>query len=84
MHSFDSGPLGAQFHEATGGGEPGRHSFFSLIALIAVVALLAVLALGLVLLVLGFVASLAGTILKIVILAAIGAFVWKRVMRRCR
>lgn len=85
MHSFDSGPLGAQFHEVTGGGDdPGRHSVFSLVALIAVVAVLAVLALGLVFLVLGFIASLAGTILKIVILAAVAAFIWKRVMRRCR
>ncbi|HVA75534.1 MAG TPA: hypothetical protein VNF71_13330 [Acidimicrobiales bacterium] len=84
MHSFDSGPLGAQFHEVTGGGDdPERHSAFSLIALIAVVAVLAVMALGLVFLVLGFVASIAGAILKIVILAAVAAFIWKRVMRRC-
>ena len=82
MHSFDSGPLGAQFHEV-GGDEPGQRSTFSLIALIAVVAVLAVLVLGLVLLVLGFVASLAGALLKIAILAAVAAFVWKRVTR-CR
>lgn len=82
MHSFESGPIGAQFHEV-GGDEPGHRSAFSLMALIAVVAVLAVLVLGLVLLVLGFVASLAGTLLKIVILAAVAAFIWKRVMR-CR
>lgn len=82
MHSFDSGPLGAQFHEV-GGDEPGHRSTFSLIALIAVVAVLAVLVLGLVLLVLGFVASLAGALIKIAILAAVAAFIWKRVTR-CR
>ena len=82
MHSFDSGPVGAQFHEV-GGDEPGHRSAFSLIALIAVTAVLALLALGVVLLVLGFVASLAGMLLKVVILAAVAAFIWKRVMR-CR
>ena len=83
MHSFDSGPLGAQFHQMPSGEEPERHSAFSLIALIAVVAVIAVLAIGLVFLVLGFVASLVGTILKIAILAGVAALVWRRVVRRC-
>jgi hypothetical protein len=84
MHSFDSGPTGAQFHQVNGGDEPERHSVFSLLALIAVVVVLAVVALAILFALLGFVVSVLGTIIKVAVFAAIAVFLWRRVLRRCR
>jgi len=85
MHSYETGPYGTGPTFRVFGSdeeEPKRHSMFSLIALIAVIAVAAALALGLVFLILGTLFSIAGAILKVAILAAIAALVWRRVMRR--
>jgi hypothetical protein len=55
---------------------------FSLVALIAVVAIVGALALALVLLILGTLFSLAGFILKVALIVAVSAFIWRRIMRR--
>ena len=87
MHSYETGPFGSGPNYRVFGTEeeePKRHSVFSLIALIAVIAVGAVLAIGLIFLILGTLFSLAGAIIKVAILAAIAAFVWRRVMHRKR
>ncbi|HEY3809945.1 MAG TPA: hypothetical protein VGL49_00815 [Acidimicrobiales bacterium] len=82
MHNFDVGP-----EQYSGYGEPEpdaprKHSTFSLIAMIVVVAVVGVAALGLIFWALGFLFSLAGVILKVAILAAVAAFVWRRCSHR--
>jgi hypothetical protein len=84
MHSYETGPHGTGPYRIFGseGDEPRRHSVFSLVALIAVVAVAGALALALVFLILGTLFSLAGFILKVALIVAISAFIWRRVMRR--
>lgn len=84
MHSYESGPYGTGPYRVFGSEEeePRRHSVFSLVALIAVVAIVGALALALVLLILGTLFSLAGFILKVALIVAVSAFIWRRIMRR--
>ena len=85
MHNYETGPYGTGPTFRVFGGdeeEPRRHSVFSLLALIAVVAIVGALALALVFLILGTLFSLAGAILKVAILAAVAALIWRRIMRR--
>jgi hypothetical protein len=83
MHNYETGPYGTGPYRVFGSEEeePRRHSVFSLVALIAVVAVVGALALALVFLILGTLFSLAGFILKVAIIVAISAFIWRRVMR---
>jgi hypothetical protein len=76
MHNYDFGPFG----EPEGG--PRRHSIFSLVAWIVVLAVAAAIVLTIAFWALGIVVGLAGWILKVAILAAVAAFVWRRVNRR--
>jgi hypothetical protein len=86
MHNYDSGPFGsAAQHGAYGEPEnDGRqkHSMFSLIVMIVVIAVIAAVALSVTFWALGFLFHLAGWILKIAVLAAVAAFVWRRINRR--
>lgn len=82
MHNYDVGP-----GQYSGYGEPDhdvprKHSTFSLIVMIVVVAALGIAALSVAFWALGFLFSLAGLILKVAILAAVAAFVWRRCNRR--
>ena len=86
MHNYDFGAVGGS------GGEnpytdrenhgPRRNSMFSLIVMIVVIAVIAAVALTITFWALGFLFHLAGWILKIAVLAAVAAFVWRRVNRR--
>ncbi|HEX6392420.1 MAG TPA: hypothetical protein VFZ97_03200 [Acidimicrobiales bacterium] len=85
MHSYETGPYGAGPTYRVVGNDEDEHrrpSVFSLVALIAVIAIAAALVLGLVFLILGTLFSLAGAILKVAILVAVAALIWRRVMRR--
>jgi hypothetical protein len=85
MHNYDFGSSGASHRGPYGEpeGETGRkQSLFSLIVMIVVVAVLAVVGLGVVFWALGFLFHLAGWILRIAVLAAVAAFVWRRINRR--
>lgn len=62
--------------------QPPRRSPFGLACTIACVAVAAVVGLGVVFWALGFVFDMLGWILRIAILAAVAAFVWRRVTRR--
>jgi hypothetical protein len=87
MHSYETGPHGSGPYRVFGRDEeeePRRHSVFSLVALIAVVAVVGALALALVFLIIGTLFSLAGFILKVAIIVAISAFIWRRICRRHR
>jgi hypothetical protein len=85
MHNYEFGSWGAS--RSGPGGEPEgdprqKHSTFSLIVMIAVVAVLAILGLGIAFWLLGFLFHLAGWILRVAVLAAVAAFVWRRITRR--
>lgn len=89
MHSYETGPFGSGPTYRVFGNEeekPRRHSVFSLVALIAVVAVVAALVLGLVFLIIGTLFSLAAAIFKVAILVAVGALVWRFIVRgrRCK
>jgi hypothetical protein len=86
MHNYEAGPLGdpAQ-HSGYGDPEPPRrpqHSTFSLIAMIVVIAVAATVGLTVAFWALGFLFHLAGWILRVAVLAAVAAYVWRRVNRR--
>ncbi len=55
---------------------------FSLIVMIVVIAVIAAVALSVTFWALGFLFHLAGWILRIAVLAAVAAFVWRKVNRR--
>jgi hypothetical protein len=83
---YDFGPLGgsaghSSHHEPE---DDARHhnSIFSLIVMIVVVAIVGAVALSLVFWAMDFVFHLAGWILRIAILAAVAAFVWRKINRR--
>jgi hypothetical protein len=84
--SYDFGPIGGSAahssrHEPENDG-PHRNSIFSLIVMIVVVAVLGAVALSVMFWALGIVFHLAGWILRIAILAAVAAFVWRKINRR--
>ncbi len=83
---YDFGPLGgsaghSSHHEPE---DDTRHqnSIFSLIVMIVVVAIIGAVALSVTFWALGFLFHLAGWILRIAILAAVAAFVWRKINRR--
>jgi putative flippase GtrA len=85
MHNYDFGSTGSAHQSPYGEpehGAPRKHSMFSLIAMIVVVAVLAMAGLGIAFWALGFLFSLAGWILKVAVLTAVAAFVWRRINRR--
>jgi hypothetical protein len=85
MHNYDFGPFGGASHQGAYGepeGGPRRHSVFSLVAWIVVLAVAAAIVLTIAFWALGIIVGLAGWILKIAILAAVAAFVWRKVSRR--
>ena len=59
-----------------------QNSIFSLIVMIVVVAIIGAVALSVTFWALGFLFHLAGWILRIAVLAAVAAFVWRKVNRR--
>jgi hypothetical protein len=86
MHNYDAGPLGDPAHH-TGYGEPEpnrprKPSIFSLIVMIVAVAAIAAVGLTITFWALGFMFHLAGWILRVAVLAAVAAYVWRRVNRR--
>jgi hypothetical protein len=86
MHNYDAGPLGDPAHH-TGYGEPEpdrprKSSIFSLIVMIVAVAAIAAVGLTITFWALGFMFHLAGWILRVAVLAAVAAYVWRRVNRR--
>ena len=83
MHNYESGSsFGSGSYGSTGDpdGHRGR-SIFSLIVMIAVVAVGAVLVLGTAFWVLGLVFHMVGWILKVALLAAVAALVWRSITR---
>jgi putative flippase GtrA len=85
MHNYEFGSWGASRpgpYSEPGGDSPRKHSTFSLIVMIAVVAVLAILGLGVTFWVLGFLFHLAGWILRVAVLAAVAALVWRWITRR--
>lgn len=91
MHDYDYGSIGGSAG-ASGGpsaytgygdlNQQPRRSPFALACTIACVAVAAVVGLGVVFWALGFVFDMLGWILRIAILAAVAAFVWRRVSHR--
>jgi hypothetical protein len=85
MHNYEFGSSGGTHQGPYGGSagdEPRKHSMFSLIVMIVVVAVLAIAGLGIAFWALGFLFHMAGWILRIAVLAAVAAFVWRWVNRR--
>jgi putative flippase GtrA len=86
MQNFQFGPSSSTGSAAgPSQQEPRRHSVLSLILLIAAVAVVTTVGLGFAFWALGFLFHMLGWILRVAILTAVVAFVWKRVTRRgCR
>jgi hypothetical protein len=87
MHNYEFGPTtGPGYHsDQTPGGSPRRYSVLSLIIIICAVAIVATLGLGLAFWVLAFLFHIAGFIVKVALITAAIAFVWRRVVHgRCR
>jgi hypothetical protein len=85
MHNYQFGASGGSDPGAYGGppgDAPQKHSIFSLIVMIVVVAALAIAGLGITFWALGFLFHMAGWILRVAVLAAVAALVWRRVNRR--
>jgi hypothetical protein len=82
MHNFEFGPSsgGGQFESQVPGEPPRNHSVLSLVILICLVAGAAVIGLGLLFWVLGFAFHVAGLLLRIALLTAVVAFIWRRVV----
>jgi hypothetical protein len=86
MHNYEFGAAGGSGGENPYT-EPENHgsrknSMFSLIVMIVVIAVIAAVALTITFWALGFLFHLAGWILKVAVLAAVAAFVWRWVNRR--
>jgi hypothetical protein len=83
---YDFGPLGGaaghSSHDEPDSGGRHQNSIFSLIVMIVVIAVLGAIALGIVFWAMGFLFHMAGWILRIAILAAVAAFVWRKINRR--
>ena len=87
MHNYEFGSSsgGGQFESQVPGDRPQSHSVLSLIILVCLVAVAAAVGLGLAFWALGFVFHVAGLLLRIALVTAVIAFVWRRVVRgRCR
>lgn len=88
MYDFPSDPSGRTGPSVTPGPGPSgpcgerHHSVLGLVLLIAAVAIAGTAVLGFGFWALGFMFHIAGMILRVAILAAVAAFVWKRIMRR--
>jgi len=84
--NYDFGPIGGSaaqspYHEPENDSHH-KNSIFSLIVMIVVVAIIGAVALSVTFWALGFLFHLAGWILKVALLAAVAAFVWRWVNRR--
>jgi biotin transporter BioY len=82
---YDFGPFGSAGHSShyeTEGDGRHQNSIFSLVVMIVVVAVIGAIVLGLAFMALGVLFHLAGWILKVAILAAVAALVWRRITRR--
>lgn len=87
MHDYDYSSMGGAGNPSAYSGfgdvsRPPHRSPFALACTIAFVAVAAVVGLGVLFWALGFVFAMLGWILRIAILAAVGAFVWHRLSRR--
>ena len=87
MHDYVSGALGGSTHQTPYGGPERhtseKHSVFSLIVMVVVIAVIAAVGLSITFWALGFLFHLLGWILKVAVLAAVAAVVWRWVSRRC-
>jgi hypothetical protein len=83
MHNHEFGPVGSPgIHEGHDGAEgAGGHSILSLVLLIAAVVVTAIVGLTVAFWALGFLFDIAGLVLRVALLAAVAAFVWRRVVR---
>lgn len=68
-------------YPGSGPGNPERHSVLSWVLLVAALAVGAVLVVGLAFWALGLVFSVAGVLLRVALVVAVAAFVWRRVTR---
>ena len=86
MHNYEFGSSGGSSgYTSPSDGDGPRHSVLSLVLLICGVAIVAAVGLGAVFWALGFLFHIAGLILRIALITAVVAFVWRRVVRgRCR
>lgn len=86
MHNYEFGSSGGSSgYTGPSDGDGPRHSVLSLVLLICGVAVVAAVGLGAVFWALGFLFHIAGLILRIALITAVVAFVWRRVVRgRCR
>lgn len=83
MHNHEYGSAGTWSQGSNGDPDgPRPHSVLTLVLLIVGVAIAAAIGLSVLFWAFGLVFHLAGFILRVAILAAVAAFVWKRVMRR--
>jgi hypothetical protein len=86
MSNYDFGTYGGSTHQSAHGepddGGPRRHSVFSLIAMIAVVTVITIIGLSVAFWALSLLFHLAGLIVKVAIVAAVAALVWRRCCRR--
>jgi hypothetical protein len=86
MHNYDAGRFGGSAESGASGRPdndgPHRNSIFSLIVMIVLVAAVAAIGLTITFWALGFLFHLAGWILRIAVLAAVAAYIWRRVNRR--
>jgi len=83
MHNYEFGSSsgGGPFENRTPGDPQPGHSVLSLVILVCLVAGAAVVGLGLAFWALGFVFHAAGLLLRIALITAVVAFVWRRVVR---
>jgi uncharacterized transporter YbjL len=82
MHNYDFGSTtGPQAFNRPGGDEPPRHSVLSLVLLIVAVGIVAAVGLGLVFWAFGFLFHVASLLLKVALIVAVAALVWKRITR---
>lgn len=83
---YDFGPIGGSSaqssHHQPDNDDRHKNSIFSLIVMIVVVAVVGAVALSVMFWAMGFLFHMAGWILRIAILAAVAAFVWRRINRR--
>jgi hypothetical protein len=86
MSDYNFGPIGGSAAQSPYN-EPEndschKNSIFSLVVMIVVVAVIGAVALGVTFWVFDFLFHLAGWILRIAVLAAVAAFVWRKINRR--
>jgi hypothetical protein len=84
MQNPDHGLFGGPPPNSPGGAGPGypeRHSVLSWVLLVAALAVGAVVVVGLALWALGLVFSVAGVLVRVALVVAVAALVWRRVTR---